>query len=527
MNLSLRHKVTAMAAVGVVSLLVMLLTVVVATSNVNSAIARSDAAAAGERASALADMMHDATRGDVFASQLLDDKVGTREGLDEDLTTLLEALDALEAEAVVLEQPELQELVTGARAQVEKYGEDARAFVRSQHSANKLADELLAVEGSFEALIEPLESVSEAFAAEAAQAREDVVSAVAMQRNLLLIVGLLALVVLSGLAWLVVRRLSLTIAALQATMRRLERRDLSCRAHIEGSDEMSQIGSALDSVIESLTEVIDHMGRNAVALATSAEQLRITGVAVDRVGTTTAGATQSAAVAVESVTQSTTELSAVTEEITATSREISGSAEAAVSTVAEAVRVAESVSERMSALAAANMDIGQVSELITEIAAQTNLLALNATIEAARAGEAGQGFAVVADEVKELATQTASATDSILTKVSAVQESTRLAEKELDRMRVVIGSISDTQTTIASAVSEQSTAMSEIARTTSMVAGEAQSISTSMGQAARAVAGQADEQAKLAGVAQELASLAVESRDLVATFTLSDGTEKS
>jgi methyl-accepting chemotaxis protein len=128
------------------------------------------------------------------------------------------------------------------------------------------------------------------------------------------------------------------------------------------------------------------------------------------------------------------------------------------------VRQAATTSETMSKLGQSSQEIGQVVKVITSIAQQTNLLALNATIEAARAGEAGKGFAVVANEVKELARQTAKATEEIGNKIAGVQSDTGLAVSAIREIAGVIDKINEISTTIASAVEEQNAATGEISR---------------------------------------------------------------
>src|SRR5581483_7458380 len=135
-----------------------------------------------------------------------------------------------------------------------------------------------------------------------------------------------------------------------------------------------------------------------------------------------------------------------------------------------AVRVAEVTSGAISKLGDSSIEIGKVVKVITSIAEQTNLLALNATIEAARAGEAGKGFAVVANEVKELANETARATEDISRKIDAIQTDTQTAVISIQEITDVIAKINDIQTTIASAVEEQAATTNEIGRNVSEAA---------------------------------------------------------
>jgi len=152
------------------------------------------------------------------------------------------------------------------------------------------------------------------------------------------------------------------------------------------------------------------------------------------------------------------------EEMSASIREIAKNASEAARVALAAVKLAESTNQTVAKLGDSSADVGKVIKVITSIAQQTNLLALNATIEAARAGEAGKGFAVVANEVKELAKETAKATEDISQKIEAIQADTRGAVQAIGQIADVIHQINDISNTIASAVEEQTATTNEITR---------------------------------------------------------------
>jgi methyl-accepting chemotaxis protein len=243
------------------------------------------------------------------------------------------------------------------------------------------------------------------------------------------------------------------------------------KAQLQRGDRVeSMIGefdSGISDILGTVSSAATELEQTAQAMSSTAEQASGQATAV-------ATASNQASANVQTVATAAEELSASISEI---GRQVDQSAKIARSAVEEA----ESTNETVKGLAEAASKIGEVVDLINDIAGQTNLLALNATIEAARAGEAGKGFAVVAQEVKNLANQTAKATEEISSQIGAVQEETNGAVTAIENIKQIISEISDISTTIASAVEEQGVSTQEIARNVQQAAQGTQEVNSNIG----------------------------------------------
>jgi methyl-accepting chemotaxis protein len=203
--------------------------------------------------------------------------------------------------------------------------------------------------------------------------------------------------------------------------------------------------------------IVNTVSSTAGQLASAARTLTKTAETTQQLSGMVTTASEEASANVQSV-------ASATEELTSSVNEIARQVHESSRIAGEAVKQAEKTDTRIAALSKAAGRIGDVVKLITAVAEQTNLLALNATIEAARAGEAGRGFAVVASEVKQLAAQTAKATDEIGSQITEMQSATAESVAAIKEISGTIGRVSDIAATIAAAVEEQGAATQEIAR---------------------------------------------------------------
>ena len=234
----------------------------------------------------------------------------------------------------------------------------------------------------------------------------------------------------------------------------LEKDELEKKADEERRQATLQLADAFDA---SVGEIVKAVGSSAADME---------GTANDLSGAANQASDQAitVAAAAEEASRNTASVASATEQLSASIEEIARQVQKAAEVASQAVSESKEANDNVSGLATAADKVGEVVTLITDIAEQTNLLALNATIEAARAGEAGKGFAVVASEVKNLASQTARATDEISQQISGIQQATRSSVSAIENIGKTIESINVISSTIASAIEEQGVATQEISR---------------------------------------------------------------
>lgn len=286
----------------------------------------------------------------------------------------------------------------------------------------------------------------------------------------------------------------------------------------DAADEKSTIVGYASDITVRRRLATDLRGSASTLTAASQELGAISKQMMDTAAET-AGQSEVAKTAVDQVNRSIRTVTTATDEMSASIREIAKNASEAARVATSAVSMADTTNTTIGKLGASSAEIGKVIKVITSIAQQTNLLALNATIEAARAGEAGKGFAVVANEVKELAKETARATEDIGQKIETIQNDTRAAVGAIAQIARIIGEINDIQTAIASAVEEQTATTAEMGRNVNDAARGSEAIAQNIARVSRGAEG------ILAGVgdtqrsAVDLAKMAAEFQRVVALFT--------
>jgi methyl-accepting chemotaxis protein len=299
-----------------------------------------------------------------------------------------------------------------------------------------------------------------------------------------------------------------------------EANDLTARVDQERQDEIGQLGRCLNLFVEKVHDLLTQIAASAQHVSSASEELSATSQQITANSEETSVQAKVVSKATQQVSQNLQTVATGAEQMGVSIKEIAKNATEAAKVATSAVKVAETANATVSKLGDSSTEIGQVIKVITSIAQQTNLLALNATIEAARAGEAGKGFAVVANEVKELAKETAKATEDISNKIEAIQSDTKAAVDAIASISRVINQVNDISSTIATAVEEQNATTNEMSRNVAEAAQGSGEITSNIAGVAEAAQSTSRGSADTQKAAQELVQMSAQLRALVAQFNL-------
>ena len=407
-------------------------------------------------------------------------------------------------EFMALDQTIVQEYRSGGatrRAQASRLvaGEEIKIF-------NQIATNVDAVTTSIDT-----RSAAAISAAQAASRRSSAV---------MLAAGALTVLLGAALAFVLIRSIIRPLGTLNHRLAEIADGDgdLTQRIDDTGHDEITEAAGGFNRFADRMQELVAAVAAGARQVSDAADELSAVSTQLAGGAEETSAQASVVGASAEEVSAVVSTLAASAEEMNASIAEISRSASRASDIAQGGVQAAEEANETLARLGTASDEIQTVVKLITGIATQTNLLALNATIEAARAGEFGKGFAVVAAEVKDLAQQTATATEEIGRKVEAIHHGSGAAAAVITRISDVVTEINDTQLTIASAIEEQTATTHEMSRNvgeTAVGAGEIAANIAGVAQAAeQASAGAQTTQATAQGLVEASKTL----NQLVSTF---------
>jgi methyl-accepting chemotaxis protein len=434
-------------------------------------------------------------------------------------------LDQLAA-AVTDGPSDYRELVATARAKFDEFmSVDVRIanlYRQNTPASSRTADKLVNVDevGLFNAGDQAVNKLTERTGARQTAVAGQAQTASAAARATILVTALLALAVAIGAALTITRSIITPLRELRQRLDDIARGDgdLTLRLDSTGRDELAEVSGLFNTFVEQIAGTVREVSSSATGLTGASDELSGVSTRIADAARETSARSESVSAAAEQVSRNVQTVASAAEQMSASIREIAGTAQEAARIGAHAGQVAADTTATVAKLGESSAEIGNVIKLITSIAEQTNLLALNATIEAARAGDAGKGFAVVASEVKDLAQETARATEDISHRVEAIQNDTGGAVQAIGEISEIIRQLGEYQTSIASAVEQQTATTADITRSVAEAAQGSQDIAGNIGTVAAAAQSTTSGVTETEGATTRLARMAAELQQLVSRF---------
>jgi methyl-accepting chemotaxis protein len=517
MNLSIRQKLYGLGTLGLIIAVTVGLTGLYGISQVAGELKTTSAMSSAIRNHLEASMFLDLTRGDVSkmmnatgdaqdsaASELADHQKLLRDRL----TATLSLARSPKATAALQQESKGIESYLRAVSQIEQSRKDSAAV-------SKVLGDFLQ---GYQDLRNAMDGTNDILQGDSKLAEE---IADRVVRRLKLAIG--AICIVSSLILLVIasrtaREINKRLAVMIELLKQMAAGDLTLHVDDERRDELGEIARWFNDSLDKLRDAIAKVASSAGGVTTSTEELTSFSQEMSANSDETTKQAGVAASTTEEVSKNLQTVATGAEEMSASLSEIAKNVMEASTVAREAVRVAESANHMVTKLGESSTEIGKVIKVITSIAQQTNLLALNATIEAARAGDAGKGFAVVANEVKELAKQTAKATDEIKLKIEAIQSDTTRSVSAIATIGAIIDQIANITSVISVSVEQQNSTTAEMARNITEGARGSSEIARNITGAAHSANNTSSGAQNMRRATQTLGKMSVELTQLVSRF---------
>ncbi|HEY2352305.1 MAG TPA: methyl-accepting chemotaxis protein [Candidatus Acidoferrum sp.] len=437
---------------------------------------------------------------------------------------LAESENALEKLGVLLVAPEEKKAYEAVKADLAKCKAETAlvlGMVAQKKDLEAQAEETGTANGNFEDLMSDIKAAIDLEVSAAAAASKN--STTLYQRTRWLVMGTLVVALALGLFMAVTssRMIGRPIHEVSEVAKQIASGDLNGKPlTIRSEDEIGQLAGSINTMQKHLQATISAVTRNAGHIATASQ--KFLSVSRSMQDDSEKASTQSQAVseATEEVNMNLDTVATATEQMSTTIRDIAKNATESARIAGEARKRAADTNAMVTKLGNSTAQIGQVIKVVTSIAQKTNLLALNATIEAARAGEVGAGFAVVATEVKELAKQTANATQEIAKTIEAIRVDANAAIEAISRIDGIISQVDSISTTIAAAVEEQSATTDQMSSSLTGAARSSRGVAENIRSVAQVTQSTSQGTADLQKSAAELSQMSSDLHELVSQFKL-------